>query len=113
MLFDTFRDEHDTTSLSWARFVHDSIFSTMMLEWKRRGTWIEAWNGKKRIAFAPHRGGASLYFQRPEPVERYRSLEGQCPTGKVSIQVPSGSDFEAGLIALVIADELAMDRRFT
>jgi hypothetical protein len=106
MLFRSFQGEFEPETLAWARHVHVSIFGSMPLDWVRRGTWIEAWNGSRRIAFAPHRAGSSLYFQRPEPVERYLEMGGRCRTGKVSIKIPPGSDFEAGLITMVVASEL-------
>ncbi len=80
----------------------------MPLEWARRGTWIEARNGPKRVAFAPHKGGASIYFQGPEPVESYREWGGRCRTGRVTIRVAIGADFEPGLLTLVVAEHLGL-----
>ena len=108
MLFRSFQSGVNLQSLAWARHVHGSIFGTMPLEWARRGTWIEAWNGLRRIAFAPRRRGSSLYFQGPGPVEVYREWGGRCPTGKVSIRIPAGSDFEGGLLALVVENHLGL-----
>jgi hypothetical protein len=108
MTFRSYEDQFDHQTLAWARHVHDSLFGSMPLEWTRRGTWVEAWVGSRRIAFTPHQSGASIYFQGPGPVESYREWGGRCRTGRVSIRVPIGSDFEAALLRLVVAEYLEL-----
>jgi hypothetical protein len=108
MIFRSYEGQFDARTLAWARQVHGRIFGAMPLSWARKGTWIEAWNGSRRVAFAPHRGGASIYFQGPEPVQRYRALGGSCKTGKVTIHVPIGSDFEGPLLARVAVEHLRL-----
>jgi hypothetical protein len=100
--------QFDARTLDWARHVHGRVFGAMSLTWARQGTWIEAWNGPRRVAFAPHWGGASIYFQGTDSVERYRALGGCCQTGKVTIHVPIGSDFEGPLLARVVAEHLGL-----
>jgi hypothetical protein len=111
MLFRSYVGQFDARTLAWARLVHDRVFASMPLSWARRGTWIEAWNGTRRVAFAPHRGGASIYFQGPEPVGRYRDWGGCCKTGKVCIRIPVGSDFEGPLLAHLVAEHLGLPMR--
>ncbi len=111
MLFQSFAGQCDARTLAWARLVFDQVLASMPLSWARRGTWIEAWNGPRRVAFAPHRGIVSLYFQGPAPVERYRELGGSCKTGKVCIRIPVGSDFEGPLLAHVVAEHLGLPGR--
>jgi hypothetical protein len=108
LLFQSFAGQCDSRTLAWARLVHDAVFGLMPLSWTRKGTWIEAWVGSRRIAFAPHRSGASIYFQGSEPIERYRGWGGCCKTGKVCIRVPIGSEFEGPLLAQVVAEHLGL-----
>jgi hypothetical protein len=108
MLFQSYEAQFDGRTLAWARLVHGRIFGAMPLHWARRRTWIEAWNGPKRVAFAPHKGGASIYFQGPGPVASYREWGGLCRTGRVTIHVATGADFEASLLTMVAAEHLRL-----
>jgi hypothetical protein len=105
---DTYSAQFDAHTLAWARQVHSGVFGSMPLAWARKGTWIEAWNGKRRVAFAPHRGGVTIYFQGSGPVDRYREWGGNLPTGKVSIKIPVGSDFEAAILERVVREHLGL-----
>ena len=100
--------QFDERALVWARLVHRRVFGPLRLKWSRRGTWIEAWDGPRRVAFAPHRQAASIYFQGPAPVEEYRQLGGVCDTGKVCIRVPIGADFDDDLLSFLVAKYLEL-----
>jgi hypothetical protein len=106
MSFDSYIGHLDEQALAWARRVHQRICGPLNLDWKRKGTWIEAWKGKRRIAFAPHDYGAAFYFRGPEAVRSYLDAGGVCPTGKVCIKVPIGCDYEAELIRFVVLEHL-------
>jgi hypothetical protein len=108
MSLQSFEGRFDARTLAWAGHVHGRVFGALPLTWARRGTWIEAWHGPRRVAFAPHRVGASIYFQGPGPVQRYRDWGGCCKTGRVSIRVPVGADFEGPLLGRVVAEELRL-----
>jgi hypothetical protein len=109
MHFRSYVSQFDPQSLAWARLVHARIFGELPLEWRRHATWIEAWNGRRRVAFAPHKSGASLYFQGFEAVNEYRRRGGTLRTGKVAIKIPQGADFEAALLRQIVVEYLGME----
>ncbi len=70
----------------------DAIFDPLpALPWQRVGSWIEAWDHDRRIAFSPHQRYASLYFEDDQAVPAYRELGGTCPTGRFTINLPYGT----------------------
>jgi len=108
LLFDSYQVQFDPGTLAWAIRVHYAIFGDLPLTWTRKGTWIEAWNGKRRIAFAPHKNGASIYFQGSAAVNRYRDLGGRCPTGRVCIRIPVDAEYENRLMTRVAVEHLQL-----
>ena len=109
MLLQSYTNKFDAQTLAWARLVHSRIFGGLPLVWQRHNTWIEAWHGKRRVAFAPHKLAASLYFQGPAAVEQYRRWGGALRTGKVAIKIPLGAEFEATLLRRIVVDYLGID----
>jgi len=113
LLLKSYESQFDSGTLAWAMRVHHCICANLPLIWARKGTWIEAWNGKRRIAFAPHQSGCSIYFRGPAAIERYRELGGCCPAGRVSIRIPIDAEFEDRLLMRIVVEHLHLAHRLS
>ncbi len=80
--------------------------------WERNNTWIEYWGTGSdnchgtRIAFAPHKGYSSLYFQTPDATLFYTELGGRCPANKYSINLSHACNWDPTLLRTVVAHVL-------
>jgi hypothetical protein len=108
--FASYGGELDAATIAASERIFHELLAPLRLRWSRRGTWIEAWNGERRIAVAPHRSRFSIYFKESETPGAYRELGGVCKQGRVSITLPLKGAYDAGLLRFVIAKSLGMSR---
>jgi hypothetical protein len=106
----SYRGELDAAAIAAGERIFRDLLAPLRLSWERRGTWLEAWNGERRIAVAPHRSRFSIYFQGHETAGIYRDLGGVCKPGRVSITLPQRGAYDAELLRFVIAKSLGMNR---
>jgi hypothetical protein len=101
-MFEEYQRSFSPEILAWCETMATQLTKGISPDWRRKGTWMEAWNGPRRIAFAPHIFGLSIYFQSPEPIHVYREIGGQCSTGKVTIRLKAGVPADVARIRAVL-----------
>lgn len=87
LMFEEYRKSFPPETLAWCEITAQKLSVGLTTSWRRKGTWMETWNGPRRLAFAPHDFGMSIYFQSPSAVELYHEIGGRLSTGKMTIRL--------------------------
>jgi hypothetical protein len=101
-MFENYQGTFPPEVLAWCETTAKKLSAGLSPTWRRKGTWMETWNGSQRIAFAPHDFGMSIYFQSPSAAELYLEIGGRLSTGKMTIRLRMNDEIDFDKIRFVL-----------
>ncbi len=88
----------------WAQSVIDEVTRSIPeLKWEKQGSMLCTGEGRSRVGFAARKCWASFHFRDRNALQVYKELGGQCPVTGVTIKIEIDADYDAQLIASLIA----------
>ena len=98
-MFKNYIWKYDPRILNWCQMVAYQIVDNDIVGWKRKGSWMEKWYGKRRLSLAPHKFGLSLYFNNRDRIPLlYKEMGGICNVGKCTINFVYGKKYDIELV---------------